>query len=141
MFCRTALVPRSGRLIEGKPSPGIVALSPGATVFLLLGEIVGAELGSRATVALSYLVSYEHMGIVTCNCEGACECDAQRIDAHRPSNNATRSDSIFESHNVPVQTRPQTSARECVVRCTVSAETSSGGHKFKLRQVSVLPLA
>ena len=125
--------------------PGMVALSPGAMLSVFLGAIfdpmsstTGAP--SNATIVLTHLASYNHMGIVAYACEGACECASQRIDAHRATANGTRSDSTFESYNIVARPRRlATLAEECVLLLQVLLESSSGGHKFKVRQVSVLP--
>ena len=141
-FCLWALVLNGGVITRGKKSPGLVALSPGATLSVLLGAIfdaTGTKPASSATIVLTHLASYEHMGIVAYECEGVCACDSQQIDAHRATVNGKRSDSIFESYSIAVRPRPlSTLGAECVLRLQVLTNTSSGGHKFKVRQVSVV---
>ena len=138
VYCKKALRLEDGTFRAGKTSPGIVALIPGATLAVSLGAILGSKASdtgrSRASVSLSYLVSFEHMGIIACECEGACECTAHRIDAHR---SLERSASTFESHEISISARSNATGGACMLRFTVLRETSSGGHKFKLREIDV----
>ena len=70
-----------------KPSRGLVALVPGATLDVDvpgLGLHVGqdASVGSGWRMQLQYLVSYEGMGRVALQCLRGCACEPQQLDAH-----------------------------------------------------------
>ena len=86
--------------------------------------------GACALVSLSYLTSYEQMGIVLVSCEGGCACMARSIDAH--VTDATRNVSIVRESVLRVAPGPR-----CVLRFVVSNISSSGGHKWKLFRVAV----
>ena len=148
-FCRTALVPKRGTLTTGKIAPGLVALLPGATLFVRLDNIFQATIAGAAPsrmvhVALSYLTSYEHMGTVDVHCEALCACDAQRIDAHQSGGQTERNESVSKTYSFSVQPAvPSVSydemMRGCVLRLTVLEATSSLGHKFKVSSLNIVP--
>ena len=138
-----------------KKSPGVLALSPGATLHFPIdsrmassdaaatqGTTTAPAASAAAAAAASvpsvvvrieHLVSYEHMGIATVRCVGRCACDVQRIDAHRTD--AHRNVSVFLQHAFPL--RGSYEAAECALQLQVLPETSSGGHKFKVRTVTL----
>ena len=146
-FCKLALVPRRGTLTTGKIAPGLVALLPGATLFIrldniFLATVVGAAPSRLVHVALSYLTSYEHMGTVDVHCEALCACDAQRINAHQAGGRTERNESVSKTHSFSVQPAVPSvgeTMRGCVLRLTVLEATSSLGHKFKVSSLNIVP--
>jgi hypothetical protein len=86
-------------------------------------------------VELNYLTSYHGMGVVELSCHGGCRCVPFMVDAHRPTTAA----SVFEQTSVNV-TRDDalgSAAPACELQLEVLNQTSSGGHKWKLRDVRV----
>lgn len=146
-----------------KKSPGVLALSPGATLHFAVdprmhsaGSGTGASTGGSATVAgnptpahntssvvkvrIEHLVSYEHMGIATVRCVGSCACDAHSIDAHRVD--AHRNVSVFLQYAFDLRygdapSTERAAGGACALQMQILPQTSSGGHKFKVRTVTV----
>jgi len=128
---------------QQKKSPGVLALVPGATLGFTVDSRMASEAGREDAIAnqsrlelrvratIEHLVSYEGMGIVSVACVGGCSCDAHRIDAHRVD--AHRNVSVFLQHAFDVRG----GSSKCGVRMQVLSETSSGGHKFKVRTVTL----
>ena len=101
-------------------------------------------------LALEYLTSYEGMGAVSLRCLSGCACPTQTIDAHRaaggggsvqPAAAATTSDgdagarvSVYTTHAFSVVG----AVGACVLQLQVLNVTSSGGHKFKVRSLTVM---
>jgi hypothetical protein len=111
---------------EKKYKPGWIATQPGAVLRVAVAtDFPGA---GNATVQLSYLSSYEHMGRARASCVEGCRCEAGEIEALNTA----------ERHSVPrVHVLLATRARRCVVQLEVLPESGSGQHKFKLMQVVV----
>ena len=133
-----------------KISSGVVALVPGAVLRARLEGLAPGE----STLVLEHLVSYEGMGVARLECVSGCECETQRIDAHRI--NQMRNVSVFEAHTFSARaphaaphTAPHTVPHQhrthprrattppCEIRLTLLRQTSSGGHKFKVRTLTV----
>ena len=64
-------------------------------------------------------------------CLNGCTCDEQRLDAHSVSD--TRNVSVFREARFEMIGH----GHQCLLALRVSHETSSNGHKFKVRQISV----
>jgi hypothetical protein len=95
---------------------------------LVLQVIDGYDIGARNTsLALAYLSSYEHMGIMEVTCIEGCACASHRIDGHH-----TRPESQTTLHVIEV-----TRAPACKLRFNVLGETKSGEYKVKLIGVIV----
>ena len=121
--------------------PGLVATAAGATALFNLSYIsaevvavpstppstTGAVSAMRPYIAVDYLTSYEHMGVVELRCVHGCSCEPQTIDAHAPAERA----SIRKVAYVHVSR-----LEGCALRLTVLEQTGSGGHKFKLVRLS-----
>ena len=123
-FYSAAASPRSGR-IRSRGGGGDGIMLPGG----------GALERRTSLVQLTYLTSYNQMGIAEVTCEGGCSCAAQRVDAHQTS--PTRNVSVVRTSSFEVS-----AAAACVLRFVVLEESSSGGgHKWKLTQVAVTPTA
>lgn len=92
---------------------------------------------------LEYLQSYEGMGIVRLTCVAGCACEPQRIDAHHMGD--LRNVSVFAQHSFKVTsvtglqagTQSQSLRHDCELQLRILKRTSSGGHKFKVRSLSV----
>ena len=144
-FCRTALVPRQDRFKSGKIAPGLVAMLPGSTLFVHLDDpfqamSAGEPPALEANVALSYLTSYQHMGVVDLRCEASCACLPQQIDAHHIGDRSERNESVSKTRGFsvrPVSALAPHVAPGCVLRLTVLKSTSSRGHKFKVLSLIV----
>ena len=82
--------------------------------------------------------SYEGMGIARLECVDACECEPQRMDAHKT--NEIRNVSVFETHRFAVRASRLRAPREqwhCELALTLLEQTSSGKTKFKIRSITV----
>lgn len=64
---------------------GIIATSPGASLTLQLDTTLPGVNVSSTAVVLTYLTSYERMGMAHVECLSGCSCEPQLLDAHRPS--------------------------------------------------------
>ena len=108
-------------------------MAPDATLFVPLELPLSAASGQTAlTVKLLYLTSYEGMGTAQLQCIGhTCSCDEQRLDAHSTSD--TRNVSVYREARFEAIGR----GHQCLLAVRLSRATSSGGHKFKVRQVTV----
>ena len=84
---------------------------------------------------IEHLTSYEHMGIATLRCVGRCACVTQRIDAHKTD--AHRNVSVFLQHSFMLFG----ATADCALQIQIPPETSSGGHKFKVRTVTITTTA
>lgn len=139
MFCRSALTRRAAsgkrQATSSKRQPGVLATTPGATLDapldMRLAEFSGEGAAHRPVIAtLQYLRSPQMMGVakVWCVARSGCSCAPQTIDAH----NATAS-SGFTTHLFAIEG----GSAACVVRFAVLNRSSSGGHAFKVRQVTL----
>ena len=137
MFCYHSLNPANP-----KRSPGVVALRPGATLYLPLNYAdVGAAAGDSLCVDLWYLTSYEQMGRARLRCVGGCECGGGVLDAHAPPAAGGRNVSIFAEHTVLARVTADAVAgggnAQCVLEMRVEEDSSSGYHKFKVSDLNV----
>ena len=105
---------------------------------------------SGAALALTYLASYEHMGVCVVACERGCSCTPRAIDAlqiAQPASAGGGAAGEALARNVSVATVAEihvSSASECVVRLenaprsgTALTQQPLGVSKFKLLQVRV----
>ena len=136
-----------------KPSPGVVALQPGATLLIPLPtDWLTSSLGSSHSrqaasssvktvhfnATLQYLISWHLMGRVRIACTESCACTTHELDAHVSS--WTRNSTIYTEHRFPMSlTRHEELAGDTTARCglalTVLPTSSSGGHMFRVRDV------
>ncbi len=163
-FCDRALGGRGAGKEGGKISPGTLALMPGARNLALrenqpariscLKSLACAKFGPGALLefapdtrvqasgaaedpqykvqaGLEYLISYEGMGRSLLRCVRHCSCKEQRLDAH--STSRVHNESVFVRHFFTI--------RGASARCSLSLlllnESSSGGHKFKVRSLFI----
>ena len=158
--CTRALAPRAVN------KPGIVSVLPGAVMRIVVDTMapVAQHQGNGTgpltpSLALTYLSSYEHMGVCRVTCESGCTCAPRAIDALQIAQPATSSTSSTTTEgsgsgalarNVSIAAIaeiPVTSARRCVLRFENAPR--GGGQdakgqqeplhvsKFKLLQVRV----
>ena len=118
-FCTHALAPRAPR------KPGVVSVLPGAVMRLVVDTTAPVDANlTTAKLALTYLASYERMGLGVVSCVSGCSCAPRTIDALQFAQPATaaggggggaegigRNVSIATIAEIPVS-----SARSCVVR-------------------------
>ena len=121
--------------------PGLQATTAGALVELrvwpLEWNIAGKGVSRPAqvtdlraiTLTLRYLVSYERQGIAVITCKDGCTCATQRLDAHRPV--------VRESVDYMHEFNATLTQRSCVLCVEVAADSTSGGHEFKITRLVV----
>ena len=121
-----------------KKSPGVLALSPGATLHFPVdsrmasaGAALSGVNASRLVVRIEHLTSYELMGTVSIRCIGQCACATQTVNAHRTD--AHRNVSVFLQHSFEMFG----ASEQCALQLQVLPQTTSGGHKFKVRTVTL----
>jgi len=124
-----------------KKSPGVLALSVGATIHFPIDVRMprvgnGAALGRNASklmVHIEHLTSYEGMGVAAIRCVGSCSCPVQTVDATK--RDAHRNVSVFLQHSFELYAGE--AASECALQLQILPQTSSGAHKFKVRTVTL----
>ena len=86
-------------------------------------------------VIIGHLISYEHMGQVSVQCEGECGCEEGPIDAHVEGGKF----SVFKARTLNLRkvkpAAPAAGARPdcgCIVKLTILEKTGSGERKFKV---------
>ena len=110
--------------------PGIVSVLPGAAMRMLVDTTAPVAQAGRnasalphAALALTYLASYERMGVAKVSCIKGCTCETRIIDAlqlAQPASStaaATRDNAL--SRNVSVASVveiPVSGSRNCIVR-------------------------
>ena len=120
-----------------KVSPGVAAIDPGAKLEALVDTRIGADgradSSARIVVGVEHLTSYERMGQVLVSCGRHCSCAPHTIDAHRTS--VVRNETVFTRHSFEL-----IGAHErCAITLLLLNRSSSGGHKFKVRSVTLAP--
>ena len=71
------------------------------------------------------------MGIAAIRCVGTCGCGLQRVNAHKTD--AHRNVSVFLQHSFDILG----GTADCALQLQVLKESTSGGHKFKVRTVTI----
>ena len=127
-YCRYEIRPPNAG--PGKISTGVIALTPGATLHFDV-EAAVAQNRSSVTAHLSYLTSYQGMGMAILRCFGGCKCHDRVIDAHDIISDR---DSVFQVAAVALNLRRHA---RCAMQLQLLNQTSSGGHKFKVRLVTL----
>ena len=116
-------------------------MRPGAVMMAradaLVGDVEPNSTGLGVTILIEHMVSYEGMGVASVRCGSGCVCEEQRIDAHRAGE--VRDVSVFRRHSFAAHALA--SGAPCELRFEVLAATSSGGHKFKVRGLTIRPTA
>ncbi|GIL48067.1 hypothetical protein Vafri_4757 [Volvox africanus] len=117
---------------EAKPKWGFVSTTPGRQLILRLGEtahndILSSRPNGTFPVLFQFLVSYTSiMGKAIIDCHSGCNCKQTLADGHITEKiSVTR---MMQIHiHWPAHSGP------CDLKVTVSNETSTEGHKFKVR--------
>ena len=147
-----------------KSKPGLAAFSRGSTAFIEL-SLGRSDHGQQnefhrhrprrdattaAELTLTYLSSYEGMGMVRVGCaEGSCSCAGGQLDAHRSANDehgdgkakgraaawATGLVSVWSTARFELYLAQ--AEGPCVLRVEVLETTRSGGHKFKVAELAI----
>ena len=97
--------------------------------------VAASEPIEHAEVTLSYLSSYEAMGIASLRCTHGCVCDPTEVDAHRGEEVDQRLVSVYRTLTFSLRLDPQ---RRCVLRLEVLNTTRSTGHKFKVSEIALV---
>lgn len=130
-----------------KISPAVVAFHPGATIFVpvpteWMTQDSNAAESLSFNITMLYLISWNSMGSARIGCTDECTCADRVIDAHQTF--AERNVTVFTDLTFGVRMRlrgaspsPSGSDAKCGVSIVVLDETSSGGHMFKLRDMTV----
>ena len=117
--------------------PGFTSFTPGSEAHFQLPlagstRMVWSQSTSwNATMYLSYLTSYEGMGVASVHCENGCTCDEIALDAHTGSSFV----SIWQTSVMSLELLGDSTS--CGVCVTVLNQTSSGHHKFKLASMTL----
>jgi hypothetical protein len=110
---------------------GYATWDAGASITFKVDSAVLSEedKASKTTVqlAISYLRSYEDMGVARLECVSGCTCKAQDLDG-----NQSKKTSEMVTERYTISDHP-----ECLVRLTVLDRTNSGKHKFRVSSVAV----
>ena len=125
-----------------KRAPGVNAYVPGATLLLpLRPQRASVPDGGSMMISLRHLVSYSSMGVVAVRCAAGCTCAPRLIDASWGGRYGTvpyqsgRNMSVHLTHELIANV---TDARlDCLVSLRVVRQTSSGGHRFVLNEVTL----
>jgi hypothetical protein len=106
-----------------------------APIAAAAAAVPATDARQHAQLTLTYLSSYEAMGIARLRCMRGCECTPTDIDAHRGSEESGPRLSVYRTLGVALTLDV---ARRCVVELHVLARTRSGGHKFKLSEMALV---
>ena len=112
--------------------PGWIATQPGAVLeFAVTSRFAhtanASAAAENATLAVTFLTSYEHMGDASLACVDGCACDGATLEGHVAAHV-----SLQRTVELPVS-----QASACVLRLVVLPTTASGEHKVKLIDVAV----
>ena len=144
-YCPMSTVGNAGG--ASKPSPGVAAFVPGATLIVPLPtDWLQKRSGSAATstfnVTLQHLVSWNSMGSVRVACTGACTCTDHVVDAHAETQAGKQKVTVFTEHTFEAALHYRDamhpageSDKECGLVLQVTNASSSGGYMFKVRDI------
>ena len=95
-----------------------------------------AEVGWQAAeLTLTYLSSYEGMGMARLRCRRKCVCEPLVLDAHRGKEEAHMGISVYKTESVGLTLDAR---GRCVVELFVLNRTRSAGHKFKVSEAALV---
>ena len=92
-------------------------------------------MGDSLCISVWHLTSHEHMGTVRSRCLEGCSCTVQTINSHYIESFHGRNASVYKEHRV--QARVSAAARDCILELRIDEHTTSGGHKFRARDVTL----
>ena len=123
--------------VEGKDAkmkPGVIGTAAGDEARFCV-DTSRLALSQPFVVIIGHLISYEHMGQVSVQCEGECGCEEGPIDAHVEGGKF----SVFKARTLNLRkvkpAAPAAGARPdcgCIVKLTILEKTGSGERKFKV---------
>ena len=105
--------------------PGMVASTPGSLLSLLVNGT--QQEGRRASLYLSYLTSYQHMGRFSVRCRLGCECNGRELDGHDMGGKVS-----LQITATPMQLTFTSSAASCLIEVQVLPNSTNREHKVKL---------
>ena len=108
---------------EVKPKKGYVSDVPGSTLTFRVNTTRGGDRHKPIYLVIGYLKTYEKIGSAVLSCKAGCLCNSKLVNAHDP---ITRSSQTFLAQLSVSQ------VDQCLLSITVSPETTSGHHKFKI---------
>ncbi|KXZ50405.1 hypothetical protein GPECTOR_16g578 [Gonium pectorale] len=112
-------------LTEARQKWGYISDVPGSWLLINMSTLLPSPgPGAPVQVLLTYLGSYEHMGMAIVECVWGCACSPVVVDAHLPG------ERVSQTYMVPINS---TQSETCMMGVTVLNDTSSGEHKFKVR--------
>lgn len=118
---------------HGKKKHGWISSTPGSVLKMAV-DVQNNVPHVRQTIGLSYLKSYEHMGIAVLSCLEGCVCSDLILDGHENIHQQSVPTMMeFEPKWPSAQLASNvTLMRLCVFQVSVLNRTSSGEHKFKV---------
>ena len=123
-----------------RAKPGLTSISTGDAMNLKIDTtldggsqaVMGLKRsGERAMVQLTYLQSYEQVGVLQMECVSGCQCDAQRIQTLNPGRLATLNTSLW----------PVTESRTCTLRFTNISPLLCGSTPGPCTKIKLVALA
>ena len=128
---------------DSAPSPVSAVAVPAAAVpaaavpaaAVRASPVAASEPIEHAEVTLTYLSSYEAMGVASLRCTHGCVCDPTEVDAHRGEEVDQRLVSVYRTLTFSLRLDPQ---RRCVLRLEVLNTTRSTGNKFKVSEIALV---
>jgi hypothetical protein len=110
---------------------GYAAFDVGASITFRVDSAVLSEADKKSNttvkLAISYLMSYQDMGVARLECVGGCKCPATDLDASH-----TKRTSELTTQRYTISDHPS-----CLLKLTVLDKTKSGKHKFRLASLAV----
>ncbi|GAX84039.1 hypothetical protein CEUSTIGMA_g11463.t1 [Chlamydomonas eustigma] len=124
---------------NGKFKPGWVSTTPGSVLRISMTSQLSHVHGISSTwqqqeellIGITFLKSYEHMGVAEVSCMSGCKCANYTYDGHEPLHHH----SIPFTVDTPGALLPH--ALKCIVQVMVSSSTLSGEYKVKVTQASL----
>jgi hypothetical protein len=110
--------------------PGMVASTPGSLLSLLVNGT--QQEGRRASLYLSYLTSYQHMGRFSVRCRLGCECNGRELDGHDMGGKVS-----LQITATPMQLTFTSSAASCLIEVQVLPNSTNREHKVKLTSLTL----
>lgn len=122
---------------DAKMKPGLIGNKPGDTVSLCV-DVSRLARGQAFVAILGHLISYEHMGAVSVECLGDCECKKEEVDAHVEGGKFSvfkaRTLTLRRAEAAPAAAQLPTPRKECgcALKLEILSKSGSGEHKFKV---------
>jgi hypothetical protein len=119
--------------------PGLTSVSPGDVVSLQIDTTLGRHanvsgiqlIGEHAMLQLTYLQSYEQVGVLLLECTSGCYCDPHRIQTLEPSRLATLNTTLW----------PVSESRKCTLRLTNASPRYCASGRGPCTKIKLVALA